>query len=348
MSITSRQTYKKYAGNGLTGLANLGNSCYLNACMQLFSHTYEFNDFLNGDTYKKRLNKVSDSVLLIEWDKLRRMMWSNNCTIAPWGFIKNIKHIADVKDLQLFTGNSQNEVQEFLLFILDSFHNSIRRDVDMEITGNVKDTRDKMAIACYSKMKDMYKNDYSEILDIFYGMHVSEIISSTTNEVLSVTPEPFSLLSLPIPTKNKVNIYDCFDEYCNSEELTGDNAWYNDKKNKYESVTRGISFWRLPNVLILDLKRWSSTGRKIQKLVTLDLTNINLTPYVRGYDKYESIYDLYGVCNHIGGSYGGHYTSYIKNANGKWYEFDDTNVKEISKDRVVSEMSYCFFFRKKK
>ena len=129
MSLCVESSHKKYSGKGLTGLANVGNSCYLNACMQILSHTYELSDFLNEDTYKKRINKVSDSVLLIEWDKLRKMMWSNNCTIAPWGFVKSVQKIARLKDLELFTGNSQNDIQEYLFLILDCFHNAIRREV---------------------------------------------------------------------------------------------------------------------------------------------------------------------------------------------------------------------------
>ncbi len=45
----------KYCNRGLSGLANVGNSCYLNSCMQVLSHTYEFNDFLNKGEKKKRL-----------------------------------------------------------------------------------------------------------------------------------------------------------------------------------------------------------------------------------------------------------------------------------------------------
>ena len=33
-------------GKGLTGLANLGNTCFINSCMQVLSHTQEFNNFL--------------------------------------------------------------------------------------------------------------------------------------------------------------------------------------------------------------------------------------------------------------------------------------------------------------
>ena len=45
---------------------------------------------------------------------------------------------------------------------------------------------------------------------------------------------------------------------------------------------------------------------------------------------------------------GGHYTSYVKNANGKWYHYNDTYVTEITiNESIISPKTYVLFYRKK-
>lgn len=42
----------------------------------------------------------------------------------------------------------------------------------------------------------------------------------------------------------------------------------------------------------------------------------------------------------------GHYTAYGKNAiNGKWYDFDDSSVSQVSEDKVVSDAAYNLFYQ---
>jgi ubiquitin C-terminal hydrolase len=344
---------QEYANKGLSGLANIGNTCYLNSCMQILSHTYELNDFLNlndGD-YKKNINKIADSVILLEWDKLRTILWSSNCTVAPYGFVKAIQNIAGLKGRTIFSGYAQNDVQEFILFIIDCFHNALAREVNMQISGTTQNNTDLLAKACYEMIQRMYKKEYSDMINIFFGIHISEIttIQNTNKEILSLSPEPFSVISLSLPPNlASPSLYDCFDHYCKPELLThqNGNAWHNDKTNQKEDVQRSIGFWSLPTILILDVKRWSQQNHKINVLVHAPIHRADFSRYVKGYNPEKYIYDLYGVCNHSGSSLGGHYTAYIKNANGKWYEFNDTRVNEIKEEAVISTHSYCFFYRK--
>ena len=40
--------------------------------------------------------------------------------------------------------------------------------------------------------------------------------------------------------------------------------------------------------------------------------------------------------------------AFIKNANGNWYHFNDTNVSQITNlDELITTKAYCLFYRKK-
>ena len=340
-----------YKDKGLTGLTNLGNTCFVNSCIQILSHTYELNDFLNKQTYKKRLQKKYESTLLLEWDSLRQLMWSENCVVSPGRFINTIHKLAQIKGVDIFAGYSQNDLPEFLLFVIDCFHTSLSREVNMSISGTVSNGTDKIAVDCFEMIKRMYAKEYSEIWNMFYGIHVSQITTMDTGEVLSSSPEPYFMINLSIPSNNKSpTLIDCFDLYVEGETLDGENAWFNESTGSKQDVKKKINYWSMPNILVLDLKRINAVNHnnKNQILVDFPLTDLDLSKYVLGYKKDSYVYDLYGICNHNGGTFGGHYTAFVKNANGKWYHFNDTNVTEVRNNAdLITPRAYCFFYRKK-
>jgi ubiquitin C-terminal hydrolase len=342
-------SFEKYKNKGLSGLTNLGNTCFLNSTMQILSNTYELNNFLEMKTYKKILNNKYDSALLIEWDELRSLLWKENCIVSPFKFVKTVQKLAQLKEQELFTGYDQNDMTEFLIFIIDCFHNALAREVNMTIEGDVQDDKDKIALKCFEKIKEMYENDYSEIWKIFYGIHVSVLEKVDNGDKISMVPEPFFIINLPIPSNKKSpTLENCFDLYVEGEIMDGENSIKIDGEDEKISAKKSIKFWSFPNILVIDIKRFNAKNVKNQIMVDFPLENLDLSKYVIGYDKNSFVYDLYGVCNHSGSVMGGHYTSFVKNANGKWYHYNDTSVSEVGMEQQIKTVkAYCFFYRRR-
>lgn len=336
-----------FVGKGHTGLANLGNTCFMNSTIQCISHSYEFTQLLKNKK-ESTYNNNKEALILSEWNKLRDLMWSENCTISPGGFLGAVHKLAKHKKKQIFTGFAQNDLPEFLLFLLDCFHEGLKREVTMKVNGNAENAKDELAVKCYGMMKNMYEKEYSEIVSLFYGIHVSQILD-VSGVALSSSPEPFFMLNLPIPEKRATcSIEDCFDLYTETERLDGDNQWYNEKTDEKQDVDKKISFFSLPELLVVDFKRFTHRLRKNNMLISFPLEGLDLSKYVVGYDRLSYKYDLYGVCNHSGSTMGGHYTAFVKSADGSWRHYNDRSVQQIPKEKIVSPKAYCLFYRKKK
>ena len=332
---------------GLSGLANLGNTCFINSSLQILSHTSELELTLKDNNTIKNMKNISDSSLLYEWINLQKILRTENNTINPNKFINSLQQISKKKNNPLFAGYDQNDLSEFLIFLIDCFHNSLSREINMTITGKIENDTDKTALKCYEMIKNMYKKDYSEIWNLFYAIQLTEL-KNKDGKIVSMIPEPFFILSLPIPQNKSPSLIDCFDLYTSYEILENENAWYNEVTKEKEDVYKSSKFWSFPKILIIDIKRYNNKNIKNQKYIDFPLDNLDLSSYVSGYKKENYIYDLYGVCNHSGGVLGGHYTSYVKTKNNKWYHFNDTVVSEIkNSDSIITPKAYCLFYRKK-
>jgi ubiquitin C-terminal hydrolase len=238
-------------------------------------------------------------------------------------------------------------------------HNSISRGVKMKINGSKKNTTDDLAVICYQMLQSVYTKEYSEVMDLFYGIYVSILRPIGKLEGGSKKPEMFFILDLPIPSRINTDpittLYQCFDLFTQIETLEGNNAWLNEETNQKESVTKQIQFWNLPKILVIVLKRFNHHGNnKRQDLVDFPLNNLNLSKYVCGYNPTSYVYDLYGVCNHMGGIMGGHYHCYVKNVEKDWIHYNDTNYSKLGSEndtdivnKIVTPSAYCLFYRKR-
>lgn len=360
--------YSQYEGKGITGLKNLGNTCFMNSAIQCLSHTYELSHFLESKT-EEEMETISKScdegVILKEWEDLRKLMYSENCSISPGGFLTNVQKLAEIKDRQIFTGFAQNDLTEFILFLCDCFHIALKRDVTVNVSGSPSNEIDIIAAKCYEMMKTHYQDDYSDIISMFYGVQVSSIKAYdkgtpmktlVESKSLSIKPESFFMLDLPttsyeeLITGNDIShktIYDCFDDYCCAEIMDGDNKWYNEERDEKQDVIKVMRFFTLPDVLIISFKRFNNAIHKDNTMIDIDINEpVDLSKYMCGYNRNDYKYEVFGVCDHYGNVMGGHYTSSVKNASGKWYKFDDMLKQEIQPEEVITNSAYCVFMRK--
>lgn len=340
-------TEKNYLEHGYTGLINLGNTCFLNSCIQILTHTIELHKIFENKAVLARIETnhgLDEATILREWKTLAELMWSGNGIVKPVKFVTSVQQVALKKNIEIFTGFAQNDVTEFLRFVVNCFHTSIARPVKVSIKGKVKSKVDTMAVKCCEMLNDIYSKEYSEIYELFYGTCVTEL-QSIEKEIYSSKPEHYFIIDLPIPVeKSNITLYDCFDLFVKDELMNGDNQWFNEKTGKKEDVVRRNYFWNFPKILVITLKRFSSMNQRLNHLVDCPLTGLNLSKYAEGYDATKYIYDLYGVSNHMGGPMGGHYTSYIKTAQD-WVHYNDDNLNKMGENGVITPMAYCLFYK---
>ena len=332
-------------GTGRTGLVNLGNTCFMNACLQCLSHLPELVDICSTPGARKTITDGSTTSAIVtrEWMKLRELMWSDDCVVSPAGFLAGIHNAAREKGATLFTGFAQNDVGEFLRFLLITcVHQALATPVKMTVSGNGDTKQDRLARACYEAMAKLHGKDYSPIVTMFYGMGTSTIVNDTINKV---TAEPYFILSLPVP-RRPCTIYECFDMHVKACSLEGANQYETDD-GKMVNATKQDGFWSFPNILIIELKRFSNDLSKNNSKVEFPTETLSLSKYAASYDAHNYNYELFGVCNHSGRICGGHYTAHARTARGTWNRYNDRMVSRVGPSDVVQSQAYCLFYRKK-
>ncbi|XP_042870141.1 ubiquitin carboxyl-terminal hydrolase 20-like isoform X5 [Penaeus japonicus] len=148
-----------------------------------------------------------------------------------------------------------------------------------------------------------------------------------------------------------VSLHHCLAAFFSADELKGDNMYSCEKCGKLRNGVKYSKVVHLPEVLIIHLKRFRHEymfSSKISQYVSFPLHGLDLTPFLHKDCTSEVVtYDLYAVICHHGTAGGGHYTSYCQNwSNGRWYEFDDQYVTEVSPETVAKCEAYCLFYKK--
>jgi hypothetical protein len=144
------------------------------------------------------------------------------------------------------------------------------------------------------------------------------------------------------PENQEITLADCLEELTKTEQLGISDVWYCPRCQQHCQATKQIQLWSLPNILILQLKRFAKRS-KIDKLVSFPIHGLDLSAWVGERASADNcIYDLFAVDEHWGDRMStGHYSAYAKNqSDGAWYHYQDSVVSPVApRTAIVSGLT---------
>ncbi|XP_039138079.1 ubiquitin carboxyl-terminal hydrolase 9-like [Dioscorea cayenensis subsp. rotundata] len=151
-----------------------------------------------------------------------------------------------------------------------------------------------------------------------------------------------------------VSLFSCMDAFLKEEPLGPDDMWYCPTCKEHRQATKKLDLWRLPEILVVHLKRFSYSRymkNKLDTFVNFPVHNLDLNKYLKHKPcTTESyVYELYAISNHYGGLGGGHYSAYAKLiGEDSWYHFDDSHVSPVNEDSIKTSAAYVLFYQRSK
>lgn len=325
-------------GRGLTGLKNLGNTCYMNSIIQCLNNTTILVTYFSSGQYLEHVNRGNNTrgAIAEELATVVRALWSGQYRfIAPEDFRREVG-----KHQRAFRGAEQQDSHEFLTILMDWLHDDLQFPIQPPHKESLAPP--ERAWLEYTQARE------SLVLRLFYGQMVSSVICTVCGEQ-SRTYESFSNLSLELPANaNRCTLTDCLKLYLNGETIPG---WNCPSCKEKRVAIKKLDISRLPPILVIHFKRFyvdpkeymCNVYRKKQTYIEFPLEELDMSEFTAAHT--DTLYNLYAVSNHYGSMEGGHYTAYCKSSMyGKWHKYDDHVVSEISSNEVKSSAAYILFY----
>lgn len=203
---------------------------------------------------------------------------------------------------------------------------------------------------------------------------------TTSNSTIANSYSDYRRRSSLSTSPSQVDLESCFRHF-NSKEILDDDEKVKCVRCQVRQRTyKTLYLHRLPSLLVVHIKRFSAFGYRRRKLDTTitDFETVNVSPFLhetsKKSNKGSTVYDLYGVSNHMGSLGGGHYTANCKVPQGscgstvirkgssasishvrrqsslsgkesEWYLFDDSRTSPTS--TLSGSAAYLLFYQKR-
>lgn len=222
---------------GVCGLQNLGNTCYINLIVQVFSGIPQFLHILRVCCKRSKAGRLSRALTSL----LKSFETEGERILQPYNFLETLSVLKPEFKIRI----EQQDAQELLLFMLDKLHEENSQSPEREGEEYLKQWK----IDISATDRDAYLNWYNSLIerekrscinDMVQG-HLQSKLRCNTCSYESITYSLFTVLSLPIPPSSSttVDLTDCLRYYTKDEVLWGENAWECPKCKKSKAAETG-------------------------------------------------------------------------------------------------------------
>ena len=283
------------------GLKNLGCTCYMNSLLQVFFNFIPFRESILKCECKEEMKNCLYQIKKLFFS----LKYLKTNYYIPEEFTNNF-------DDEILNVHEQMDVDEFYINIIDKIENRL------------KNTKNENII------KYFFQGRQNDILTFQNGC--THHRTNTNN-----------FYSIQLQIQNKKNIYESLDSLTEGELMSGENCIFCPYCNKKMPVLKTQKFKSLPRMLLFVLKRFEFNFDTMKKVKINDFyefpLELDMTKYKseKNDKKENNIYILKSIVVHMGNCENGHYYSFIKNKNEKWYEFNDTLIKPFDIDLLGEE-----------
>ncbi|KAI3965275.1 hypothetical protein MKW92_010227 [Papaver armeniacum] len=302
------------------GLTNLGNSCYANAVLQCLAYTRPLTAYLLQGLHSKACTK-QEWCFICEFESLIQKAKEGKCTLSPNGIVSHLHKIGS----HLVHGK-QEDAHEFLRFSIDKMQSICLKE------AGAKAGRPRA--------------EETTLIGLIFGGYLrSKIRCMKCHEKFEREER---MMDLTVEIQGDIStLEEALGQFTATEILDGENKYHCSRCKSYEKAKKRLTVLHAPNVLTIALKRFQS-GKfgKLNKAVRFPEV-LNLAPYMSGTSDKSPIYSLYAVVVHLdvtNAAFSGHYVCYVKNSQGKWFKMDDSTVKPVELERVLSKGAYMLLY----